>query len=431
MVVKILIVFVCFLDLAVNIQVIKIFLGYKVHNYKIINVLLILLVIFPSVFFAFKSVGNHRHLLFVIYYLGHFMIYSIIYRKFNLKILYVFIFTINTPQIYANILNLFVKNYEIMNMLAFLLDAVMWGGVLYYIKKKKCDTFVSELAKSLPVSLYIVILVITYIASFFIMGIGNIHKYETLLKRLIVPTTAGLIIATVAIVKISISEAEKKASVDLLSKQMENQIEYYEKINKIYDEFRSFRHDFKNHVLCLRGFISANRIDEAVEYMDEMIDMSSSVRKSYNTGNIIIDALLNDKNEKALAVNSKLEYTGSAPNTGITNADLCIIMANAIDNAIEACGKDESSNEKIIKIETKIKQGYFFFKISNPIFEQILVNDKKKIVTSKKDKEHHGLGISNILNAVKKYDGEADISTENEQFILDVQLLLKAEGALQ
>ena len=179
-------------------------------------------------------------------------------------------------------------------------------------------------------------------------------------------------------------------------------------------------------MLCLRGFISANRIDDAVEYMNEMIDMASSTNKQYNTGNIIIDALLNDKNEKAAEVNSKLEYTGNVPNTGITNADLCIIMANAIDNAIEACGKDSSDDTKIIQIESKMKQGYFFFKISNPIFEEIVINEKKKIMTSKKDKEHHGLGISNILNAVKRYDGEAEISTENEQFVLDIQLLLKS-----
>ena len=137
------------------------------------------------------------------------------------------------------------------------------------------------------------------------MAVGLASACILLKVKLIV----GLIMATVLIVRVSISEAEKRASIELLSKQVENQIAYYEKINKIYDEFRSFRHDFKNHVLCLRGFISANRIDDAVEYMNEMIDMASSTNKQYNTGNIIIDALLNDKNEKAAEVNSKLEYT--------------------------------------------------------------------------------------------------------------------------
>ncbi|MCQ2524710.1 MAG: GHKL domain-containing protein [Lachnospiraceae bacterium] len=425
-VVGILIVFVCFLDLAANIQAAKIFLDYKIHNYKIVNMLLILLFSVPSVFLELELATEYRPAFVIVYYLGHFLIYPLIYKKLNLKTFYVFLFTINTPQMFMNIVHLLVKNKPLATIIAFLLDAVMWGSVLYYIKKKKCDASVSKLANSLPVSLYIIILVLTYIASLFIMGIDDPNKHKTLLRWLIAPSTVGLIMATVLIVRVSISEAEKRASIELLSKQVENQIAYYEKINKIYDEFRSFRHDFKNHVLCLRGFISANRIDDAVEYMNEMIDMASSTNKQYNTGNIIIDALLNDKNEKAAEVNSKLEYTGNVPNTGITNADLCIIMANAIDNAIEACGKDSSDDTKIIQIESKMKQGYFFFKISNPIFEEIVINEKKKIMTSKKDKEHHGLGISNILNAVKRYDGEAEISTENEQFVLDIQLLLKS-----
>lgn len=429
MIVGSLIIFICFLDLAASIQVAKIFLDYKIHNYKIVNILLILLAVSPSVIFSFQSSGNYnKPLLLIGYYFARFLVYSVIYRKFNLKILYVFLFTINTPQIYSNIVLAFVKDYAIVNIIAFSLDAIMWGAVLFYIKKKKCDVFISELSKSLPVSLYIIILILTYIAAIFIMGaLGDTQKsFTSLLRKLIVPTTVGLIMAMVLIVRVSISEAEKKASIELLSKQVENQIAYYEKINKIYDDFRSFRHDFKNHVLCLRGFISANRIDEAVEYMNEMIDMASSTNKQYNTGNIIIDALLNDKNEKASETNSKLEYNGSVPNNGITNADLCIIMANAIDNAIEACGKDTGNDIKSIQIESKIKQGYFFFKISNPIFEEVMINEKKKIMTSKKDKEHHGLGISNILNVVKKYDGEAEISTANKQFVLDVQLLLKS-----
>ena len=135
MVVKILIVFVCFLDLAVNIQVIKIFLGYKVHNYKIVNILLIGLVNIPSCIFAFQSSGDKKSLLLLMYYLGHFLIYSIIYRKLNLKILYIFLFTINTPQIYTNIIKIFITNYALVNILAFSLDAAMWGAVLFYIKK--------------------------------------------------------------------------------------------------------------------------------------------------------------------------------------------------------------------------------------------------------------------------------------------------------
>lgn len=140
---------------------------------------------------------------------------------------------------------------------------------------------------------------------------------------------------------------------------MENEVKYYEKINTIYGEFRSFRHDFKNHVICLRSLIESNEKENALEYINEIEGLSSVEKKQYNTGNIIIDALLNDKNDRAAAINTKIVFSGMVPTTGISNVDLCIIMANAIDNAIEACAKDTSEKPKEINAEASFRQGYF------------------------------------------------------------------------
>ena len=94
---------------------------------------------------------------------------------------------------------------------------------------------------------------------------------------------------------------------------------------------------------------------------------------------IIVDALLNDKSEKAQKAHAKLEFKGFVPTMGITKADLCIIMANAIDNAIESCAKDYNETIKSININADFKQGYFFLKISNPMFETVKINGKKAI----------------------------------------------------
>ena len=172
---------------------------------------------------------------------------------------------------------------------------------------------------------------------------------------------------------------------------------------------------------------AADKKDEALEYMETMQDMSSVGKNKYHTGNVIIDALLDDKSDKAEKVNTKLNFEGVVPTSGISNADLCIIMANAIDNAIEACSKDESGNEKIIKADADFKQGYFFFRASNPMFEEVKLKGKNQVATSKSDKEHHGFGVANIVHTAEKYDGTAEISTDNKIFTLEVQLLLKQE----
>jgi NTE family protein len=73
------------------------------------------------------------------------------------------------------------------------------------------------------------------------------------------------------------------------------------------------------------------------------------------------------------------------------------------------------------------KQGYFFFTITNPIFEAVEIKSNKTIATSKSDKDHHGFGVSNILHVVQKYDGEADLSADDKQFTLDLNLVLRSE----
>ncbi len=424
---------ICFILRSLIVQLTCILLGYKEKNPRIIDIFLISMIALPNVLMLHsQSITSFAAKLAIVftYYIGNFFLYCIIFRKINFKILYMYLLTINTPQIYANITKQIFSENRFSDLLAFTLEMLVLGGILLYIKTKKYDVFVQNLISVLPKRLYILILALSYIASIFVMGSSR-PNHELYIKVLLVPSMVGLIFALFSIIRISVSEAEKSVNINVLSKQIENQIDYYNKVNSIYDEFRCFRHDFKNHILCLRSLISAGETERAIEYMNEIEVLSSVEKKKYDTGNIIIDALLNDKSEKAMASNTKLEFSGLVPTTGISNADLCIIIANAVDNAIEACSKDSSGNEKIIHATADFKRGYFFFKTENPIFEMVKIDDKNRIITSKADKSRHGFGVSNIIRVAKKYDGSAEISTDNNIFRLDVNLLLKNEAIPQ
>ncbi|MBO4865877.1 MAG: GHKL domain-containing protein [Ruminococcus sp.] len=361
-----------------------------------------------------------------VYLFGRIGAYSVLFEEFSKRVLYIFLLSEYTPQIFLNLSKAYIKNYEFCNLAAFSAEVIVLASILIYIKRKKIEIMLRQIVRSLPKRLYVDILLLFFIASIFVMGETK-DNHELYYKRYILPSMIGLIVVAISIVKISISEAEKRTTIDMLSKQVENEIKYYEKINTIYGEFRSFRHDFKNHIICLRSLIDAEENDKAVEYIDDIESLSSVEKKQYNTGNIIIDALMNDKNDRAATVNTRVVFSGMVPTTGISNVDLCIIMANAIDNAIEACGKDTSEKPKEINVKADFKQGYFFFNITNPIFETVEIKSNKTIATSKSDKDHHGFGVSNILRVVQKYDGEADLSADDKQFTLDLNLMLKSE----
>ena len=362
----------------------------------------------------------------IYYAIRNLILYVCVFRKVNWKIIYVFIASCATNQIYSNFFKQIIYDRVFKLSASYLLEIIILSLIMIQIKRKKKESVYQQLINSLSKKLYVLILVMLLIAAVFVMAATR-DDTEDVIQYFLLPSMIGLVISTIAVIKIGISETEERAEVAVLSKQVENQIGYYEKINKIYGEFRSFRHDYKNHVLCLRSLIAADKKEEALEYMKTMQDMSSVGKNKYHTGNVIIDALLDDKSDRAEKVNTKIEFSGVVPTLGISNADLCVIMANAIDNAIEACSKDDSENEKTIKVDADFQRGYFFFKASNPMFEEVKFKGKNKVATSKSDKEHHGFGIANIVHTAEKYDGTTEISTEENVFIIEVQLLLKQD----
>lgn len=357
--------------------------------------------------------------------LGRLLVYIFIFRKLNLKIIYIYLLSASTTLLFYNVLEPFLINNFLRLGVMFLIEVVVLSSFMVYTKKKKKEEIYRHFIASLPGKVYALILILLLVASMFVMAALHPDNSGYIIKYVLVLSMIELVILTISIVRIGISEAANKSSVDLLSKQVENQIEYYEKVNRIYGEFRSFRHDYKNHVLCLRSLIVADKKAEALEYMETIQDMSSVDKNRFHTRNVIIDALLNDKSEKAEKSNTKLDFSGAVPTEGISNADLCIIMANAIDNAIEACGKDTSDEAKVIKIDADFKQGFFFFRAVNPVFEEVQFKGKNRVVTSKTDKDKHGFGVANIVRTAEKYGGTAEISADNGEFAIEVQLTLE------
>lgn len=402
-------------------------LGYKKTDNRILCALCIIIIAGDSVLLSIPTnlfIAPVRILMLLIVMLLNSIAYSLIFEKAEIKMLYLSLLTFVTSANYTTILQMFISERIYYKIVAALAETAVIIILLSIItKKKKYNVIITESINMIPCRLYIVILVFLYLMSLY-EYISIRTDFVHYARFLIFPVIITIFYITVRIMQISIAEREHEKISELLSMQLENQVEYYRKINEIYAEFRSFRHDFSNHLICLRSLISDNKNDKAMDYLAEMESMSHPKRENFDTGNIIIDALLDDKSAKARASNTRILFSGYVPTMGITNADLCTIIANALDNAIEACSKDEKSAEKLIRADSDFRCGYFFFRIVNPIFEKIDIKNGNRIETSKKDKALHGFGLANIMKTADKYGGKADISTDNGEFALNIELML-------
>lgn len=207
---------------------------------------------------------------------------------------------------------------------------------------------------------------------------------------------------------------------EIEDEQIRIQSDYYKRLIENNLELRRFKHDYNNQLIALQSFIDTNDIDAAKLYLKKSNEHITKL-DIYHTGNNVLDALLDDKNCKAHEHNTEIEFSGNIFPSSIDDADLCIIFGNAIDNAIEACGKIKSDNHNIISIVINQKKHLMSILISNPVSTSPEIEDNM-IVTSKKDTYNHGFGLYSIKRTVKKYNGDFDISCTNNIFSIKICL---------
>lgn len=265
---------------------------------------------------------------------------------------------------------------------------------------------------------------ILIILEFFIVdGLIEIVNYQTInldLKNQMIKVLLLILIffTSAIIISLIVNVTYKRYYVMLngiLEEQVQNQLKHYMKMDKINTEIRQFRHDYTNHISCLLGIIKAQRYEEAEKYIINMSGRLPAENMIFKTGNYIADAILTDKQEEA-GENITIQFEGCIISE-INSTDLCIILSNALDNAIEACVN--IPGEKIISVYGNYQQGYFVLIIKNPTVNT-LTDTEKLPATSKEDNIHHGFGLSNIKYTVQKYNGKLDISVKDGIFILNI-----------
>lgn len=205
----------------------------------------------------------------------------------------------------------------------------------------------------------------------------------------------------------------------LMEKQVEQQVEHYKKINKLTDDLREFRHDYKNHMICLQSLLNNKQYDEALSYVKSITNQEILDSNKFFSGNQIAYAILTDKNELAQKNNCKIIFDGSVSDE-ISVSNLCTILSNALDNSIEACSKIDSDETQIIDVKCVASELIQIIRISNPNLDNNAVTE-----TSKADRKNHGFGLSNIRRTVERMDGQMIISSQYPTFVLEIEFKVK------
>ena len=292
--------------------------------------------------------------------------------------------------------------------------SVMIGFIMYTVKHSAVN-FMPQVFDSIPKAIFIAVLFFDltgYYKSF-----GEFYDWYNILY---IASSIGVIICVLFFVlKIFTLSYQQNE----ILKQFNEQKNYSEKMLKGDENLRRFRHDYRNHMIVINAFLESGNTQRAREYINAMNADINNVLNKISTGNMVADALINNKAVLAAADGNKIKFTGQFPKYGIADDDVCTLLANALDNALEAVQKIE--DESVIRVDATVKNRFFVLTVTNPVLEDVKIGKNNTIKTTKANRNEHGIGTKNIQKVVKKYNGALDLECENKIFSFSVRLTLQ------
>lgn len=258
-----------------------------------------------------------------------------------------------------------------------------------------------------------------FLAAYYSVTVSFNAEYTKETANSLTMFSSLLIVGCIAYLVIKyLTASQKKRATE---KQLELELNHYSNMVEKNRDMRVFRHDFKNNLISVRALIGDGQYNEAEKYIDELYGRLDATKNAFSTGNHLADAILAEKNSAAVSQKNEIDFDGIIPSDGIDNIDLCTILANALDNALEASKPIENA---IINVRATVNSAVFMLTVSNPTLRPVEIKNNR-VKTTKADSVNHGLGIGSIKNAAKKYNGEVNLKYEDGHFTVEVMMIMR------
>lgn len=210
----------------------------------------------------------------------------------------------------------------------------------------------------------------------------------------------------------------ERREVSYQNKLLQKQVD---EVQHVYETMRGWRHDYHNHLQSLKVYVQSDQKPQAVSYLDRLEKDLESVDDLIRTGNVAMDAILNSKLSLAMQRGIAVDYSAAVPQKlTVRDIDLCVIIGNLIDNAVEACDKIEEGR-KFIRLYIGVLKDQLYISVTNATTELVRKLDAE-YVTNKKG--NHGRGLKRINLAVEKYEGFVNRKNEPGVFVTEIMLPL-------
>ena len=193
---------------------------------------------------------------------------------------------------------------------------------------------------------------------------------------------------------------------------------HYQEVENMYRQMRGWRHDYRNHIQTMKVLASSGDLEGIRSYLDRLDTDLNTVDLAVKTGNAMADAILNSKISLAKSRYIPVQVDAHIPvRLKMSELDLCCVIGNLFDNAIEA-SLALPPEERLIRVYMDMKGTQLYLSFTNFTAGGKREKQGGRFLTTKG--EGHGFGLVRIDAIVERLEGYLSRNSEDGAFTTEI-----------
>lgn len=212
----------------------------------------------------------------------------------------------------------------------------------------------------------------------------------------------------------------RKMDKQIASYQQELMETHYHEVDNMYRQIRGWRHDYRNHIQTMKAYAASENWEAIRRYLDLLDDDLAAVDTVIRTGNPMTDAILNSKISLARSKNIQVEADAYIPvKLKLSEIDLCCIIGNLFDNAIEA-SENLPEAQRVIRVYMDMKGTQLYISFTNFTAGKKIKKEGKRFRSTKG--KGRGFGLARMDAIVERLNGYISRNSEDGAFTTEILL---------
>lgn len=196
--------------------------------------------------------------------------------------------------------------------------------------------------------------------------------------------------------------------------------QHFDEVRNMYSQVRGWRHDYHNHIQTLKAYLAMGETEKIEEYLGKLETDLTTVDTVVKTGNVMVDAILNSKLSLAKTQDIHLNVKAIVPpELPVSEVELCVILGNLLDNAMESCQKIADPEQRFIRVYVGTLKGQLYLSVTNSAAR---LKRRGNSYLSTKDSGYHGFGLRRIDEITTRCGGYVNRQSEEGVFATEILL---------